>query len=391
MSVDFDPVRLGPRRRRVDPVVVGVIGVVVALAVAVIKPWDQRDEARPAPGPSVAVAVPSIGATHEPTPAASIATAPPVPEAAIPPSWADVASAVTTRDAWGVRAITIDQRLYKPSTGSQYHELWSAATRSAAVETATVGRSSDPISILGFTSPRAEQPRDVRIWRVHRDDQVEWIDAVPVGAQPAEATGLFLRPPTERGTLTPWDPGRYLVDILVAHGIHRLSVIVPDTSGIVPPLDVWAPDPLTTVDAGASDPSDIAVGMFATVDGVGVALPARQTHPLDDDAAWLDLNDGENDVVATAYEPRASGLGVMLTSHASVSSAVITRLAPEGRFSAPEATGGLSAIRGRTPYVLFAAPDGVAWAPGVYAITVAWSDAAGAHEGTWHVELRPGV
>ena len=42
VSVDFDPVRLGPRRRRIDPVIVGVIGVVVAIAVAAIKPWDQR-------------------------------------------------------------------------------------------------------------------------------------------------------------------------------------------------------------------------------------------------------------------------------------------------------------------------------------------------------------
>ena len=86
-------------------------------------------------------------------------------------------------------------------------------------------------------------------------------------------------------------------------------------------------------------------------------LPARQTRPLDDDAAWLDLSDGANDVVATAYLPRASGFGVMLTSHAAVSSATIRRLAPEGRFDAPEATGGISDSQGRTPYVLFAPPD----------------------------------
>jgi hypothetical protein len=31
------------------------------------------------------------------------------------------------------------------------------------------------------------------------------------------------------------------------------------------------------------------------------------------------------------------------------------------------------------------------WMPGVYAISVAWSDGAGTHQGTWHVELRPGL
>ena len=48
-------------------------------------------------------------------------------------------------------------------------------------------------------------------------------------------------------------------------------------------------------------------------------------------------------------------------------------------------------MRGRTPFVVFAAPDGGVWPPGVYAVTVDWTDAAGSHHGTWHVELRPGA
>ena len=46
--------------------------------------------------------------------------------------------------------------------------------------------------------------------------------------------------------------------------------------------------------------------------------------------------------------------------------------------------------RGSVSFVAFAPRDGSAWTPGVYALTVAWDDADGDHEGTWHVEVRPG-
>ena len=306
-------------------------------------------------------------------------------------SWGEVASAISSHDSWGVRVVTVDQRGFNPATGpSSFHELWSAATPIDGVETAIVGTYVDPLSLLGITVPQATGARAVRIWRVHRDDQLEWVDAVPLAARPSDAATLFIRPGVDGAALTPWQPGRYRVDVLGSDGIHHLAVLVPDPFGVVPPLDTWAQEP-PTIAARDSDPSGVRIGLFATVDGVGVSLPARETRPLDDDAAWRDLSEGANDVVATAYLPHASGLGVMLTSHAAVSSATIQRLAPEVPFDAPEATGGISESHGRTPYVLFTPADETTWAPGVYAISVAWSDAAGAHEGTWHVELRPGA
>ena len=39
VSVDFDPVKIGPRPRRIDPVRVVILVVVVGLAVAIVKPW----------------------------------------------------------------------------------------------------------------------------------------------------------------------------------------------------------------------------------------------------------------------------------------------------------------------------------------------------------------
>jgi hypothetical protein len=41
-------------------------------------------------------------------------------------------------------------------------------------------------------------------------------------------------------------------------------------------------------------------------------------------------------------------------------------------------------------FVAFAPPRGAVWVPGVYAIAVAWDDADGPHDRTWHIELRPG-
>jgi hypothetical protein len=144
------------------------------------------------------------------------------------------------------------------------------------------------------------------------------------------------------------------------------------------------------VAAATSDPSAIRVGLFATVDGAVVSIPARESQPLEEAQAWGDEVFADGSIVATTYLPRATGLGVMLTSHAAVEAASIHRLAPDPLSNPPPASGGISDAQGRTPFIVFAAPDGV-WTPGVYAVTVDWKDAAGVHHGTWHVELRPGV
>jgi len=41
VSVEFEPVRLGARRKRLDPVVFGAVLVAIALAVSVVKPWGD--------------------------------------------------------------------------------------------------------------------------------------------------------------------------------------------------------------------------------------------------------------------------------------------------------------------------------------------------------------
>jgi hypothetical protein len=69
----------------------------------------------------------------------------------------------------------------------------------------------------------------------------------------------------------------------------------------------------------------------------------------------------------------------------------VHRLAPDPQPVDPPVGGGVSQLRGRTPYVLFAAPDDGVWPPGVYAISVVWTDPFGRHDETWHVVLRPGL
>ena len=142
--------------------------------------------------------------------------------------------------------------------------------------------------------------------------------------------------------------------------------------------------------AAESDPSGIQSGLFATVDGSAVSIPApsRSRSASHRRGATLAVAGGSS--VASAYLPRATGLGVMLTSHAAVGTASIRRLAPDPLPDPPAASGGISNMRGRTPFVVFQAPDGV-WPPGVYALTVDWEDAAVPTHASWHVELRPGT
>ncbi len=129
--------------------------------------------------------------------------------------------------------------------------------------------------------------------------------------------------------------------------------------------------------------------MFATVDGSTVPLGAAESAPLSGDQAWVDTVRQSDSVVATAYLPRATGLGVMLGPGDDITGSTIRRLSPDGPFDPLEPIQGLSDRQGRMLFVLYPAPDG-AWEPGTYSITVDWRDATGTHEGTWHVELRPG-
>jgi hypothetical protein len=389
VSVEFDPVKLDPRRRRVDPIVVGVVLVVIALAVAVIKPW-QPSATVGAPSPSVAAVAPSPTASSSVVPTATTRPAPRVTPR--PPIWADLAPFVTSHDAWGVRAVLLDTAGPAGSLGGpRYLDEWAPMTIDGVGDAgAYITPTEDSIVALGATAPLADLPEDIRIWRVHANAQLEWMNARLI-AGAANGSFLFVRPGVGDASFEPWDSGQYRIDVLAAGGIQRIAVSIPGRFGIVSSPDVWSPLEPDLVPASASDPSNVQAGMFATVDGIGVPLTAERDRLLSDDEAWLDLVRTGGQFVTTAYLPRATGLGVMLPSHASFERASIHRLAPDPLAVDPPGSGGISTLRNQTPYVWFGAPDGGAWAPGVYAISVVWTDGSGRHDETWHAELRPGL
>lgn len=393
MSVEFEPIRLGQRRRRFDPITIGIVAVAIGLGAAVFKPWSGTA------GDAAVLAPVDAGAT--PRAAASAPAAPSaLPDATIPrvidawsasyPSWDSVKGVVRQHDAWGVRAIVIE------AGESTFAERWfrfpSGGTKTS---TAFVDPSDEAIVALGVTFPRAQTPLDVRIWR-ETNEGLDWIDTEPVGPVPSGGAFLYRRPGLTPATPRPWARGEYRVDVLVEGTIRRFGISIPDRFANVPSGTVRPNlhDVRPFIDASEASLSDVPYGLFATADGDAVSLAAEEGDQLDEVAAWLDVDPGTRraprSFVAEAYLPRATQLGVMLEARVVVMSASIARLAPE-----PMPT--VVPVFDHTPRdgvssssVLFEAPDDGAWTPGVYRISISWADFDGQHEESWHVELRPG-
>jgi hypothetical protein len=395
VSVDFDPVRVRPNRRRIDPVVVGIIVVLIALAVAIIKPWEDHDVAI-VTGPSSAA--PAVAASTD-VPGSDavgpIEHAQRVPGRP-PPTWSDLAPALTDHATWGVAAVVLGPRAEAVApSASGYLELWSpAVVDDAGVEDAYVARAQESIVALGVTVPRSVVPEDVRIWRIHDDGGLEWIDADPVVGRAVDGTVLTIQPGSGGAAFTSWTGGHYRIDVLLATGIHRIALQIPGRFGNVPPPDPWPAAPPDLAAAKDGDPLVTRQGPFALEDGVGVALSATPGTLLDEDAEWRAARAASNShgqSVAAVHLPRATGLGVMFTENAVVHAASIKRLAPDAQVDTAPVIGGISSIHGRTPYLVFTPVGEGAWTAGVYALSAAWTDATGIHSATWPVELRPGV
>jgi hypothetical protein len=396
VSIDFDPVKVGPRRRRIDPVRVLIVVAVVGLAFAIVKPWAFSTTEED-PVPSTALGSPSPTGSPLPTPDAGVRTTGTTDSTVIrAPTWPELTAVIKPHDRLGVRAIVVARRQSVGSPASpRFQERWARATKDIdGMDAAFVAHDEQAIVALGLTAPLDAAPLDVRIWRLHADDEVEWIDIRPLDANDRVGALTFTHAGAAASTTPAWAPGHYRLDVLAADGIHRLAVDIPGRFGSVPAPDEWTPAQANLVGPDESDPSGVQLGPFATVDGIGLSLAASERELMSDEEAWRTvIEDGPTDVispVASVFLPRATGLGVMLTTHADVSLATVRRIAPDARFRASPMVGGISELRGRTPWVAFAPRGGGVWPPGVYAITVHWNDGAGFHAETWHVEMRPG-
>ena len=394
MSIDFDPVTVQPARRRFDPVLFVILAIVAGLAIAIVKPWASSPTPD-SPVPPVAIA-PSVLPSEPPTltPAAAVA-APAVTTGLPAATWAEVAPILKAHDQWGVRTILVARR---PSVGSpalpRFLERWTTTTPDSST-IAQVARDDQSVVGLGVTFPSKIEPLDVRIWRMHTNDQAEWIDARPLQPSGRDGSFTFVRSDPS-GSARSWEAGQYRVDLLAADRLYSIAVQIPGRFEGVPTPDDWpVPTESNLVPPNVSDPSDVRAGPFATVDGGGVPLAAQPMALMSEEVAWRTAITRAGPigrpVVATAYLLRATGLGVMLTNHASIQLAGVRRIAPDARFQAGPMVGGISNTQGGTPWVAFAPREGGAWPPGVYAITVQWTDSTGRHDETWHVELRPGL
>lgn len=395
MSVEFEPVRLGRRSRRIDPLTFGALAVVVALGFAVLKPWSGS-----AASPEGAVDGPSAPATQSPV------TEPrPTPEVVLPrviqaraaasPSWDAVAGVVRQHDAWGIRAI-ITTRLVDTPMESRYRlaERWYPAKPADDARPIVVESNDRGVLALGVTFPPAETPLDVRIWQ-RTDAGLEWVDVEPVDPVPSGGAFLYRRPAVYPAMPRTWGSGAYRIDVLVDGSIRRFEIAIPDRFANVPN----PPERPTLRDQGLSVAprallTELPVGLFATVNGVAIPLGGNEGRPLDETAAWLDVDPGTGraprSFVERAHLPGATGLGVALPARSVVMAASVTRLAP-GPLPA-EAQRVDAGADGRTPttLTLFRAPRGSEWEPGVYRVSVRWGDVEGLHDASWHAELRPG-
>ena len=398
MSQEFEPVRIGTGRRGVGPVMVAVAVVVLGLVLAVVKPWESdgsADGPRPTSPAALADQSSTAPSRTDPSPAVAASPAPISPEVTArprPPTWTEVARVIRPHDVWGVRAIVAERPADDRESGvtRPFVESWSpTVTDPDGSERGFVYREGVVVVGLGLSFPPDQRPHDVRIWRAHTSDRLEWIDTQAIDPGSPDGAFLFVEP-----TRLTWRSGHYRIDVLVDGAVRRIALEIPDSNGSVPEPDEWLTTERGLVGVSDSNPSGVRVGLFATVEGVGVPIGVIADRPLDEVAAWHDAVDGvpagATPTVAAVYLPRATGLGVMLTNRAFVHLAVLSRLAPSKLVPVPPVRGGISDTQGRTPFVVFGAPDGEPMPPGVYAISVSWTDPAGLHAATWHVELRPG-
>ena len=150
MSVEFDPVPLGRPRRRLDPLVIVVVLVFAGLGLAVLKPWERRDD----------------------TPNGIAAAS---------------ASAAALTDTLGsdapgalrIDVVTVD-RSASVETGG--HPIFAAEYRTPTSDGPTILETGSRSIVALGVAPRADGVvRDVRISQIRADGSLDPLEAAPIG------------------------------------------------------------------------------------------------------------------------------------------------------------------------------------------------------------------
>lgn len=401
MSVEFEPVKLGPRRRRADPVVVGAMVVLLGLVAAIIKPWTLG--AAPAgdgPGLDIALETASpliASAPANAVPPSSVPNPPPPGQPVNTASfatWDRVRAAVRPHGTWGIRAIVgRPSALLAPAGDLRFDEIWNALPAGhGTTPSIDIEPNDQTVVAIGITFPPSHTPIDTRIWLEHPDG-FEWIETQASDASPAGG-GFLYRMIGGDGTIRNWTAGRYRVDILVDGAIRRFGFTLPNRFDIVPDGAEPAPAAADLVDPAGSALPGMSEGPFVTASGDSIPLRTEAGPPLTEAGAWLNVDPGTGRAprshVATVFVRSATGLGVILPAGAVVRRSEIRRLAPEPLDGEPLLVPDDASLAPQAAHVLYRPPDGGAWTPGVYRISVMWDDSTGQHDRSWHIELRPG-
>ncbi len=376
--VQFDPVRIGPRRRRFDPLLLGVLAVVVALGAAIVKPWESAPAG--VASSSASPSGPGSGATASSSPATQSA-----PSALPAPLDADVVlGAITDRDAYGLGAIV--------ASGAGYIEHWAPVTTFTQpnVELGSL----PPVVALAITTPDDQVPLDVRIYRFVADGSWAWLDAPPL-ASDRPAAALVFEPPRIGGAPgSTWAPGDYRIELLTPERILRMNVAVLDDRGIVGPGLPFLP-PVATPHRDPILQTQLAFGPFVVVGDVAQSVGGSPVAPdgtVHD--AWLDLpppgaTTAAHRMVRAAFG--VSAFGIALPGGSTDVSAGIEQLAPDQQaiYSGFEPV--YESDRSDTPPYVIYHPIGTTWSPGVYSLTASWAGPRGRSTATWEITVFPGA
>ena len=176
--------------------------------------------------------------------------------------------------------------------------------------------------------------------------------------------------------------------------IKRIDIDVTTSFGDLPVAEPWDQDLRVPTGLDTSALQLLPQGLFVQTADETESIASAAGPGLDEYGSWLDVDRdvptaGPRRFVAQVYRPELDHIGVILPAFSTIHSTAVQRLAPFDDSTDAVRQMALGSA-GSVSFVAFAPRDGSAWKPGVYALTVAWDDADGDHEETWHVEVRPG-
>lgn len=399
MSVEFEPVKLGPSRRRVDPVAIAALVVAIGLVAAFLKPWDAvappgttgSDGKTSAPAGSAVAAGRSPASSPRDFPART-------PFATFLSNEA-VLAATTSRSAWGVRAVVVPGDGEAAGATPALAERWLGIDVAAGAAWTLGGGGSvagphDDVLALGVTTPDDALPLDVRFWRLDQDLLPQRVIPIAIPG-PEPASWLWFPDPTSTTVLGTWPAGTYRIDVLLGPRIVRLVVAIPQSAADRPlgGRSVVSSDLESALTA--FEPGGFAI-VASRPTAIGGADELLTDEPLADEReAWLGSAGGGLTLttVAQVSSPDVSGLGVLFAAGEQPAGADVVLVPPAPR--APDMTAEIMSVApgggapGRRAIVVRPGGRGV-FQPGLYRLTVSWRTSQGIdRRATWQVEIVP--